>query len=338
MSDNQSSEIAIFQSYTQADDFLRRVWKIFLHDRKNVFDQIAFNMKPPYSWNCTRRVFNKWTLLQIHELLAKTKPLESFHDPTAWPTLAVVADQPLRIGGLSYWCAIDYVSTLSYSFRYTIKPLMTEENLTKLSAGEKLKDEFDEHDLIEFQRLIELIDSGEYDWTTFFQIYERLIETYLPNRVADLSHALAVLGRECARLINESITREKFTADDLKIEGRPVFSNWQRDMLQKSTSHQSKPEMPKIKQRLACGVDGHTLRWNDEEFTFTAKQAVVVRMLFEHLENGTPEVGGTALLDAVDHTAPPKKLSVLFKEHPAWNRIIVEGERRGTFRIKEPDG
>ncbi len=85
----------------------------------------------------------------------------------------------------------------------------------------------------------------------------------------------------------------------------------------------------------AHSPDFRSLRWFGEVYSFTANQAPVVKCLYENWENGTPDVGDETLLSAVDHDAPPARLSVLFRKHPAWNTLIVLGETKGTKRLAE---
>ena len=66
-----------------------------------------------------------------------------------------------------------------------------------------------------------------------------------------------------------------------------------------------------------------------------ANQAPVVSMLYDSLQRGVPEVGDETLLSAVDPEAPPARLSVLFREHPAWGGMIVPGRTKGTHRLEE---
>lgn len=81
------------------------------------------------------------------------------------------------------------------------------------------------------------------------------------------------------------------------------------------------------------GKDFRSLRWNEQLFSFTAAQAAVVKMLYENWCNGTPDVGDETLLSAVDPEAPPARLNVLFRSHPAWKVIIVQGDTKGTHRL-----
>jgi hypothetical protein len=84
-------------------------------------------------------------------------------------------------------------------------------------------------------------------------------------------------------------------------------------------------------------IDFRSVRWFGKEYTFTANQALVVKVLWQHWEAGTPDVGDETLLEAVDREAPPARLDVLFRKHPAWRVMVVPGETKGTHRLAEPE-
>ncbi len=86
----------------------------------------------------------------------------------------------------------------------------------------------------------------------------------------------------------------------------------------------------------AHSVDFRHLRWFGETYSFTVNQVPVVKMLYEHWEKGTPDIGGETLLATVDQNNPPKRMSVLFLNHPAWKSLIVAGGTKGTYRFAEP--
>ena len=68
----------------------------------------------------------------------------------------------------------------------------------------------------------------------------------------------------------------------------------------------------------------------------------VSEILWQHWEQGTPDVSQDAILEAVkssrrdrlDHVFRVKRS----KFHPAWGTMIVRGSTKGTFRLQEPGG
>lgn len=79
--------------------------------------------------------------------------------------------------------------------------------------------------------------------------------------------------------------------------------------------------------------DFRCLKWRGETYYFTANQAPVVRMLYENWHQETPDVGDETLLAAVDHDSPPTRLDTLFRDSPAWGKVVTKGQTRGTHRL-----
>jgi hypothetical protein len=86
---------------------------------------------------------------------------------------------------------------------------------------------------------------------------------------------------------------------------------------------------------VAGSIDFRSVRWFGEIYSFTANQAPVVKLLYEHWLAGTPDVGDDTLLSAVDPESPPARVRVLFRDHPAWEVMIVAGGTRGTHRLAD---
>ncbi len=79
--------------------------------------------------------------------------------------------------------------------------------------------------------------------------------------------------------------------------------------------------------------DFRSVNWEGMVFSFTPGQAAVVKVLFNAWQIGAPDVGDSTLLDAVDREAPPDRLDTFFREHPAWDTMIVKGGTRGSRRL-----
>jgi hypothetical protein len=79
--------------------------------------------------------------------------------------------------------------------------------------------------------------------------------------------------------------------------------------------------------------DFRSAQWCNRQFSFTASQAAVVRVLWEAFYNGTPEVGDATLLEAAESES--KRLSDLFPRSDAWGTMIVAGSTQGTHRLVE---
>lgn len=88
---------------------------------------------------------------------------------------------------------------------------------------------------------------------------------------------------------------------------------------------------------VAHSTDFRSVRWFGTVYSFTSNQASVVRLLFDHWQAGTPDVGDETLLNSVDPEAPPARLNALFRAHPAWGTMIVSGGTKGVHRLSPPD-
>lgn len=75
------------------------------------------------------------------------------------------------------------------------------------------------------------------------------------------------------------------------------------------------------------------VRWFGQLFSFTPNQSRIVEILWSAQSGGTPEVRQERLLDNAGIESG--RLVDVFKDHPAWNTMIVAGSTRGTYRIAE---
>jgi hypothetical protein len=85
-------------------------------------------------------------------------------------------------------------------------------------------------------------------------------------------------------------------------------------------------------------IDFRSVQWSATPHTFTAAQAACVKVLWEAWKNGTPEVGGAAVLNEAECDA--HRLIDVFRDksrsrglHPAWGTMIVSGATKGAFRL-----
>lgn len=85
----------------------------------------------------------------------------------------------------------------------------------------------------------------------------------------------------------------------------------------------------------AHSSDFASVNWFGTVYEFTANQAACVKLLWGAWENRTPILGESTILENADVNSP---LRSLFRDHPAWGTMIVAGDVRGRFLLKEPDG
>lgn len=77
--------------------------------------------------------------------------------------------------------------------------------------------------------------------------------------------------------------------------------------------------------------DFRSVRHRGTLYAFSPSQAQVVRVLWEAYLNGTPSVGQETLLEQAG--CESRRLRDLFRDHPAWDRLIVSTDKR-AFRLR----
>ena len=84
--------------------------------------------------------------------------------------------------------------------------------------------------------------------------------------------------------------------------------------------------------------DYTSVRHRGQSYSFTKTQAKVVKVLFEEQEKGCPAVGQESLLEKCGSEG--SRLRDVFKgkdgTHPAWQKMIVRGSKKGTFMLAPP--
>lgn len=83
---------------------------------------------------------------------------------------------------------------------------------------------------------------------------------------------------------------------------------------------------------LRASPDFTSVARHDRVFTFTKRQAKIVRILWQAWQHGTPEVGQDYLLADEERS---KRVADIFTEHEAWKTLIVPGKRDATFRLAD---
>jgi hypothetical protein len=84
--------------------------------------------------------------------------------------------------------------------------------------------------------------------------------------------------------------------------------------------------------------DFRSVHWYGQDYSFTKTQAPCIEFLWKNWENGTPEVGNFAILQAAK--SEQSRLQDVFKQngkmHTAWGTMIVScPANKGAFRLQE---
>lgn len=83
-------------------------------------------------------------------------------------------------------------------------------------------------------------------------------------------------------------------------------------------------------------IDFASVRWYGTDYVFTGTQSAAVKLLWAAWEGGTPEVRHDTILAEINSDSD--RLAKVFQGHPAWGAMIVAGDAKGTFRLRQQTG
>jgi hypothetical protein len=108
------------------------------------------------------------------------------------------------------------------------------------------------------------------------------------------------------------------------------------DSVDSSAAIQERTPLPPDASFVDCAhsPDFRSVRWFGVNYSFTPNQAACVNVLWSARQNGASDVGGETLLQAAD--ASTQRVDVVFRNHPAWGEMIVQGGTKGSYRLAEP--
>lgn len=73
---------------------------------------------------------------------------------------------------------------------------------------------------------------------------------------------------------------------------------------------------------------------DDRQLSLTERQAEVISRLYENLENGTPELSQSFLVEEVYPGVSEKRLRRLFNDNEVYDLLIESGSKRGLVRLR----
>jgi hypothetical protein len=97
------------------------------------------------------------------------------------------------------------------------------------------------------------------------------------------------------------------------------------------TPSQPRPQSDSRSSDARHSVDFRCVCLGCKEYTFSPTQARCVEIMWKASENGTPEMGQQAILEAAESRST--RLREVFKNSSAWGTLIVRGKKRGTYRL-----
>jgi hypothetical protein len=80
--------------------------------------------------------------------------------------------------------------------------------------------------------------------------------------------------------------------------------------------------------------DFRSVIWYGTPYTFTGNQAACVKVLWEAWEAGTAHLAQETVLEQA--AVESGRLIDVFKDHPAWGRMVARGPRKGLYSLQPP--
>lgn len=216
-----------------------------------------------------------------------------------------VIDNTHRLVNELWFAVVDFRNHLSYPFEPTNKWL-----LDCTAASKKLSDRSAEASA----HSSEMPPKSQLALLNAFQYLPRAFD-YLKSGTPD--HAISDLEQAGAYLLRELDRLEKEYPYGI-------------------VSRNSKPKPShRADEEVVPPIDYRSFHWDGTTFHFTDNQAAAVKILFEHMQRKTPDVGQATILTEIDSSA--MRLISVFKngKHNAWGTLIVPGRTKGTFRIAD---
>jgi hypothetical protein len=160
------------------------------------------------------------------------------------------------------------------------------------------------------------------DWRS--QILDYLVKLGTKN---------AVIGLK--KIVDEFPQHPQFRNFLSKAQENLIQSSWSPipvDVLIKNviavTTHELEPEA----KTFIHSPDYRSCRYKEDLYLFTTKQARAVQILHQNYEQGTPDVGIQYILEEIG-AKDKTKIQNVFRDHPAWRKLIVLGQTKGTIRL-----
>lgn len=98
-----------------------------------------------------------------------------------------------------------------------------------------------------------------------------------------------------------------------------------------SPSTVGQPLQPQSLPPCRHSIDYCSVVWYGVDYRFRRLQAAAVKVLWEALQEGVPELSGHTVLAEIESDC--SRFRDVFHGHPAWGKMIVKGECRGSYRL-----
>ena len=181
--------------------------------------------------------------------------------------------------------------------------------------------------LVGFARRINSTERNDDFSARFPQVFDCVLDTD-PDPDQTASNLIALLRRwsgEWLDVLNAQVSQNS----RVLAEGQLPPDSLLRLV---AASEQVSSQSPDSPQEEFTASDGyHTVTFRGQSYTLTDSQAAVVGVLDKNAKRGTPDVNQHTVLAEIESDA--ERLRDLFRESPLWGMLIIQGERRGHYKL-----
>lgn len=171
------------------------------------------------------------------------------------------------------------------------------------------------------------VDAAQAFWADIAVEAMPFLGKITPQRLERLDATIQRESQVARKLFDRRKTRRKTASPQLP-SSQPAATKTTNDLPDQDAPTPANDERP------AHSIDFRSVNWFGAPYTFSEHQAACVKILWEHWLQRTPDVGGKTLLAEAESDA--ERIDLVFRDHPAWNTMIVKGVKRGTRRLQEP--
>lgn len=145
----------------------------------------------------------------------------------------------------------------------------------------------------------------------------------VPKKIVQVDDLILLTRSLCLRMFGEPAFEIR-----IKLRGGQVF------LIPVPTMDGKGDQETVLDEECTHSEDFRSCKWFGQRFTFTPKQAMVIKALWQAWEKGNLDVSHAELLQACDSTGD--RISDIFRNNSAWNSMVCGGNAKGTYRLSEP--
>jgi 7-cyano-7-deazaguanine synthase in queuosine biosynthesis len=176
------------------------------------------------------------------------------------------------------------------------------------------------------QRLEQLQDEDFF--LQYPQLYDCLVRDPNPGQLAQ--DIVAMLKRHAQAVMNAMGEQVQRHADDLIRPGRlPPTCLVRLVPMEAGSARPQATSRPGFRH----SPDFSTVSLDGEDFSLGPKERAAFQLLHEALEQGTPELSGSYILEHEQVESKARSVSELFRRSGIFGKLVIEGSRKGVYRL-----